>query len=48
MEHKKIVVARLIFPIIWPIQYNINLTQNELTTLEEVGFSFYRFHRSNT
>ncbi len=34
-------------PTVWPIQDGINLTQNELTTLEEAGFSFDRLHRSN-
>ncbi len=36
----KIIVARLVVPTIWPIQEGINLTQKEVTSLEEVGLSF--------
>jgi len=38
---RKFAVARLVVPIVWPIQKGTNLTQNELITLEEVGFSFW-------
>jgi len=37
---RKFAVARLVVPTVWPIQKGTNLTQNELITLEEVGFSF--------
>ncbi len=37
---QKFVVAKLVVPIVWPIQEGINLTQKEVPTLEEVGFSF--------
>jgi hypothetical protein len=37
---QKFVVARPVVPIVWPIQEGINLTQKEVTTIEEVGFSF--------
>jgi len=31
---------------VWPIQEGTNLTQKEVTTLEEVGFSFDYMHRN--
>jgi hypothetical protein len=37
---QKFVVVRLIVPIVWPIKEGTNLTQKEVTTLEEVAFSF--------
>jgi hypothetical protein len=43
----KFAVVKHVVPIVCPIQESINLTQNELTTLEEVGFSFVCFYRSN-
>jgi hypothetical protein len=33
--------------MIWPIQEGTNLTQKEVTTLEEVRFSFDNLHRNN-
>jgi hypothetical protein len=45
---QKFVIVRHIVPIVWPIQKGTNLTQNEFTTLKEVGFSFDCFHKSNT
>jgi hypothetical protein len=36
----KYVIARAWIPTIWPIQEGSDLIQKEVTTLEEVGFSF--------
>jgi len=36
----KCFVVRFVVPNIWPIQEGINLTQKEVTTFKEVGFSF--------
>jgi hypothetical protein len=44
---QKFVVARLVVPIVWPIQEGINLTRKEVTTLEEAGFSFDSLCRYN-
>jgi hypothetical protein len=44
----KFVVAKLVVPTVWPIQEGINLTQNELIILEEVGFYFDHLHKSNS
>ncbi len=38
---------KLIVPTLWPIQEGTNLTQKEVTTLEEVGFSFDCLCRNN-
>jgi hypothetical protein len=38
---QKYVVVKPSVPIVWPIQEGINLTQKEVITLEEAGFSFY-------
>ncbi len=40
----KYVIARPSIPTKWPIQKGTNLTQKEVTTLEEVGFSFDHNH----
>jgi hypothetical protein len=45
---QKFIIARLVVPIIWPIQEGTNLTQKEVTSLEEAGFSFDHLHRNNT
>jgi hypothetical protein len=37
---QKYAIAKPLVPIVWPIQEGIDLTQNEVTTLEEAGFSF--------
>jgi hypothetical protein len=37
---QKYAIIKPLIPIVWPIQEDINLTQKEITTLEEVGFSF--------
>jgi hypothetical protein len=37
---QKYAVVRPSVPIVWPIQEGTDLTQKEVTTLEEVGFSF--------
>jgi hypothetical protein len=42
----KFVVVRLVVPIVWPIQKGTNLTQKEVTTLEEARFSFDRLCRN--
>jgi hypothetical protein len=39
---RKFAVARPAIPTVWPIQEGINLTQKEVTTLEEERFSFDR------
>jgi hypothetical protein len=39
-------VAKLVVPIVWPIQESANLTQKDITTLKEVGFSFDRLRRN--
>jgi hypothetical protein len=41
---QKYVVVRPSVPIVWPIQEGIDLTQKEVTTLEEVGFFLDRNH----
>ncbi len=43
----KFVVVRLIVIIVWPIQEGTNLTQKEIMTLEEVGFSFGPLCKNN-
>ncbi len=43
----KIVVVKLVVPIVWPIQEGINLVQKEVTTLEDVRFFFWLLHRNN-
>jgi hypothetical protein len=40
----KYIVVRPSIPIVWFIQEGIDLTQKEVITLEEVGFSFDRSH----
>jgi hypothetical protein len=40
----KYVIPRPSIPTKWPIQKGIDLTQKEVTTLEEVGFSFDHNH----
>jgi len=48
VEHREnLKFLRPIVPTVWPIQEGTNLAQNELTTLEEVGFSFDHLHRNN-
>ncbi len=44
---QKFAVAKLVVPTVWPIQEGINLTQKEVTTLEEGGFSFDHLRRNN-
>jgi hypothetical protein len=41
---QKYVVPRPLVLTIWPIKEGTNLTQKEIITLEEVGFSFYHSH----
>jgi hypothetical protein len=43
----KFVVVRHVIPTIWPIQEGINLTQKEVTSLEEAWFFFDCLHRNN-
>jgi hypothetical protein len=38
---QKYVVSKPLVPTAWLIQEGTNLTQKEVTTLEEAGFSFY-------
>ncbi len=35
---QKLAIIRPIVPTLWPIQEGINLTQKDVTTIEEVGF----------
>ncbi len=44
---RKFAIVRHVVLTIWPIQEGTNLTQNEATTLKEVGFSFDRLGRNN-
>jgi hypothetical protein len=44
---QKIAIVRHVVPTIRPIKEGTNLTQNELTILEEVGFSFDHLRESN-
>jgi len=44
---QKFVVAKPLVPIVWPIQEGTNLTQKEVTTLEETRFSFNHLFRNN-
>jgi hypothetical protein len=44
---QKLGVARLVVPTIWPIQEGVNLTQKEVTILEEARFSFDHLCRNN-
>jgi hypothetical protein len=44
---RKLVIVRLAVPTIWPIQEGINLTQKDVITLEETGFSFDHLCRNN-
>ncbi len=37
---QKLALIRPTILTLWPIQESINLTQKDVTTLEEVGFSF--------
>jgi hypothetical protein len=37
---QKYAIARPSIPTVWLIQEGIDLTQKEITTLKEVGFSF--------
>ncbi len=45
---QKFVVTKPSVPIVWPIQEGTNLTQKEVTTLEEARFSFNHLFRNNT
>jgi hypothetical protein len=44
---RKFTIVMLVVPTIWPIQEGINLTQKEVTTLEESRFSFDCLRRKN-
>jgi hypothetical protein len=44
---KKLWLLSMYSSTIWPIQEGTNLSQKEVTILEEVGFSFDCLHRNN-
>ncbi len=44
---QKLAIIRPTIPTLWPIQEGINLTQKDVTTIEEVVFSFDHLCRNN-